>query len=108
MRRYETLPPDVDVFIADSIRRDALNVKILSELLFKNFGIRRGKSWIADYINKTLRPQMAEDARLERRLRLLKREFGDRPEVLAKAAAAVMNNNSTPADRHRQKKAAAQ
>jgi hypothetical protein len=107
MRRYETLPAEVEGFIEDTIRRDALNARELSELLLKKFGMRRGKSWLAAYVRKTLRPHMVEDARLERRLRLLKRELGDRPEVLAKVATnMMMNENPKPAARRRRKKAA--
>jgi|GEM_PF-1864525 len=91
----------------NAIRRDAATVKEISDLLFEQFGIRRGKTWLADYINKTLRPNMAEDGRLGRRLRVLKRELGDRPEVLAKVAADVINDNPKPAARRRRKKAAA-
>jgi hypothetical protein len=102
------LPADVEAFIEDAVRRDALTAKELSELLFEKFGMHRGRSWLASYIKRTLRPHMAEDARLERRLRLLKRELGDRPEVLAKVAADMMNQNPKPAARRRRKKAAAQ
>jgi hypothetical protein len=101
------LPAEVEGFIEDAVRRDALTAKELSELLFKKFGMRRGRSWLASYIKKILRPHMVEDARLERRLRLLKRELGDRPEVLAKVAADMMNQNPKPAARRRRKKAAA-
>jgi|SRR5271157_5695316 len=107
MRRYETLPAEVEGFIEDKIRRGSLTTKELSALLFKKFGMRRSRSWLAGYINETLRPHMAEDAKLERRLRLLKRELGDRPEVLAKVAANMMNDNPKPAARRRRKKAAA-
>lgn len=107
MRRYEQLPAEVEGFIEDAIRRDALTAKDLSDQLFKKFGMRRGRSWLATYIQKTLRPHMVEDARLERRLRLLKRELGDRPEVLAKVAADMMSENPKPAARRRRKKAAA-
>jgi len=107
MRRFEILPTDVEAFIEDAVRRDGLTATELSRLLFKKFGMRRGRSWLAAYIRKTLRPHMAEDARLERRLRLLKRELGDRPEVLAKVAADVMNDKPKPAARRRRKKAAA-
>ncbi len=107
MRRFEALPADVEAFIEDAIRRNATGVKELSCLLFEKFGMRRGKSWLAAYINKTLRPNMAEDSRLERRLRILKRELGDRPEVLAKVAADMMNEIPTPSPRQRRKKAAA-
>jgi hypothetical protein len=107
MRRFEILPADVEAFIENAIRRDAATATKLSYLLFEQFGMRRGKSWLAAYINKTLRPHMAEDARLERRLRLLKRELGDRPEVLAKVAADVMNNDPKPGARRRRRKKAA-
>ena len=87
MRRYEQLPAEVEGFIEDAIRRDALTAKDLSDQLFEEIQDATRWSWLARYIQKTLRPHMVEDARLERRLRLLKRELGDRPEVLAKVAA---------------------
>ncbi|WP_425150795.1 hypothetical protein [Candidatus Binatus sp.] len=101
------MPAEVEGFIEDAIRRDALTAKDLSDQLFKKFRMRRGRSWLARYIQKTLRPHMVEDARLERRLRLLKRELGDRPEVLAKVAADMMSENPKPAAGRRRKKAAA-
>jgi hypothetical protein len=107
MRRFPALPAEVDAFIENAIRRDAATVQEISDLLFEQFGVRRGKTWIAEYINKTLLPNMAEDARLGRRLRVLKRELGDRPEALAKIATGVINDNSKPAARRRRKKAAA-
>jgi hypothetical protein len=107
MRRYEQLPAEVEAFIEDAIRHDALSGKELSDRLFEKFGMRRSRSWLAAYIQKTMRPHMVEDARLERRLRLLKRELGDRPEVLAKVAAEMMNGNPKPAARRRRKHRAA-
>ncbi len=107
MRRFDILPADVEAFIENAIRRDATTAKELSYLLFEKFGMRRGKSWLAAYVSKRLRPNMDEDARLERRLRVLKRELGDRPEVLAKVAADVINDNPKPAAKRRRKKAAA-
>lgn len=107
MRAYEPLPADAEAFIEDAVRRDASSVRGLSRDLEEKFGVRRAKSWLANYIRKTLRQRLAEDARVERQLRLLKREFGDRPEVLAKIAAEVTRENPIPATRQRRKKAAA-
>jgi hypothetical protein len=106
MRAYEPLPADAEAYIEDAIRRGASSVRELSRQLLEKFGVRRGKSWLASYVRTTLRRRFAEDALLERRLRLLKREFGDQPEVLAKVAAEVMKTNPKPAARRRRKRAA--
>ncbi len=107
MRKFETLPGEVEGFIETEIRRGSAGVRELSQQIFEKFGMRRGKSWLSNYIQTRLRRHIAEDARLERRLRVLKRELGDRPEVLAKVAAEVMKENPKPAARRRRKKAAA-
>lgn len=97
MRAYEPLPSAAENFLEEAIRGGALSVRDLSRQLLEKFSIFRGKSWISQYIRTTLRRRLAEDARVERRLRLLKREFGDSPQVLATAVAAVMHDNATPA-----------
>lgn len=106
MRKFEKLPGEVEGFIENEIRRGSAGVRELSQQIFQKFGVRRGKSWLSNYIKTTVRRHITEDARFERRLRLLKRELGDRPEVLAKVAADVLNDKPKSAARRRRKKAA--
>jgi hypothetical protein len=91
MLRYDMLPDDAEGFVEDLIRRGS-GAREISHRLQKSFGIRRGKSWLAKYIADNIRPNIAEHARLQRRLRCVKREFGDRPELLAKLAKMVNGN----------------
>jgi hypothetical protein len=91
MLRYEMLPDDAEGFV-EELMRCGSGAREISRRLQKSFGIRRGKSWLAAYINENIRPHLAEHARLQRRLRCVKREFGDRPELLAKLAELVNGN----------------
>ena len=106
MRRFEPFPDQVEAFIEEKVRRDAIGARELSQMLLDQFGIQRGKSWLASYIRTTLRPRIAENARLERRLRLLRTELADQPEALAKSVAAVMTN-TRPVRRRRRVRAGA-
>jgi len=101
MRAYEPLPTAAESFLEDAVRGGTLSIRDLSRELLERFGTRRGKSWIGQYIRRTLRRRLVEDARVERRLRLLKREFGDSPQVLATVVAAVMREPKPAAKRRR-------